>query len=583
MIGRICRVTACAATVLALGMVLVATPAMATELTNWAVWGYLTPKKTNEPVNLPKGSTFNGSISVFFNSESEVSGTASGTIYVPPFKTTVKLGGLVPTEVGVTFTQVGPAAGTITGLPAADCAGTHFGGDCVNFSVTAHADVGLTAVGLLGIDAPAECETSEPITFPMSTTAALGELIGEGAHFKGTVTIPSIKCAGLDGIAEGALLTEVMSGPENQYNLHIGPEEPSAPTITSEGATSVSQVSAMLNATVVPHGEELTNCHFEYGPTTSYGESRPCRWIPRAGDVVQATASGLGEGAPYHYRVVATNPLGTSYGADETFTTLSSSVAPQYGTCRALKHGSYSDSNCVHMSAKAGKGSYEYYPGPAPSCVAKKKGDYNNAACTEKAAKSKKGSYEKTGGAGFSVTTGSVTLEAPELARTVVCTAGSGSGEVTGASSGTERIKLTGCESSGKSCTSEGANSTPSGEKGVIESNLLRTRLLGPVEGAAWTQLTSAEHEPYVSEFSCEGTVFRTSGSLSGVQLGDVSESSATSTTTFTYGSPDLSGGEQAILTSVSENGGSSWVGPDPSWELMKATITAASPIEIRP
>ena len=52
-------------------------------------------------------------------------------------------------------------------------------------------------------------------------------------------------------------------------------------------------------------------------------------------------------------------------------------------------------------------------------------------------------------------------------------------------------------------------NSTPSGEKGVIESNLLRTRLLGPVEGAAWTQLTSAEHEPYVSEFSCEGTVFR--------------------------------------------------------------------------
>ena len=27
---------------------------------NWAVWGSLTPKKLNEPVVLPKGSTFNG-------------------------------------------------------------------------------------------------------------------------------------------------------------------------------------------------------------------------------------------------------------------------------------------------------------------------------------------------------------------------------------------------------------------------------------------------------------------------------------------------------------------------------------------
>ena len=40
-----------------------------------------------------------------------------------------------------------------------------------------------------------------------------------------------------------------------------------------------------------------------------------------------ASASGLAAGATYHYRVVATNELGTTYGSDQTFTTLTAEQA----------------------------------------------------------------------------------------------------------------------------------------------------------------------------------------------------------------------------------------------------------------
>ena len=42
---------------------------------------------------------------------------------------------------------------------------------------------------------------------------------------------------------------------------------------------------------------------------------------------VWASASGLAPGSTYHYRVVATSELGTSYGLDQTFTMLTAEQA----------------------------------------------------------------------------------------------------------------------------------------------------------------------------------------------------------------------------------------------------------------
>jgi hypothetical protein len=569
-----------------------AAPALAgLPLENWAVWGSLTPKKINEPVILPKGSTYNGEIALTKLTETEVEGTAKGSLFVPPFVAPVKLVGLLPTEVHITFKQVGTAEGLILPAAASTCAGERFAGLCATLEVTAKADIGITEAGLLGIGVPTECETSEPVTFALSDTLSLGELLESGARFKGTTTIPSIKCGGLSGIVVGALLTELMSGPDNPYAINLGPHEPAAPAAVTEPASSVSQISAMLRGTVDPDGEEVSDCHFEYGSSSSYGASVPCVSRQGAGNNVSATLTGLGEGSTYHYRVVATNPLGTSYGADQAFTTLGPAGAPEYGQCAAQKKGNYADSNCTRMAEKKGqpvehKGGYEWVAGPAASCVAQKKGQYTDSSCTTRAAKAGKGSYETAPGPGYASTSGTVTLETPGFGRTITCAASTAEGRITGLSSGVDRVTFTGCESAGKRCSSEGPNSTPSGIAGVIVTNLLDTRLLGPVEGQVWTELASAEHGPYVAEFGCEGPLLRTSGSVSGIQTGDVNVSSATSKTTFalpTGEKTETSKGEQALSTSLSESGGSSWAGPDVSSLLAVVANTAASAIEIRP
>jgi phosphodiesterase/alkaline phosphatase D-like protein len=93
----------------------------------------------------------------------------------------------------------------------------------------------------------------------------------------------------------------------------------------SEAATSITQTSATLNATVNPGGEELSECTFEYGTTTAYGQSAPCSSLPEAVEyavAVSAQITGLTANTTYHFRISATNPSGPSKGSDETFRTL---------------------------------------------------------------------------------------------------------------------------------------------------------------------------------------------------------------------------------------------------------------------
>jgi hypothetical protein len=586
------RLAVLSATVgVAAAMSVAAAPAWAgfsTSFVNWAVSGSLTPKKLNEPVVLPKGSTFNGVSEIQTLTPTELDGTVNGALYVPPFKTTLKLGGVVPSEVGVTFTEVGKSTGTLSeGAPGA-CAGSPYSGACATMKVTSKAIIGITVVGLLGIDVPTECHTSEPVVFNLSTTLTLGELLDVGPHFSGTTTIPSIKCEGLSGLVLGALITELMSGPENPYALYIAPREPAAPTVQTEEAAAVSQVSARMTGKVDPNGASLTSCKLEYGESTSYGSSAPCQsppesvYFPFAGNSFYGQASRLREGTEYDYRIVATNSQGTSYGSNQTFETLGSAGAPEYGQCVAQKDGNYSESGCVSVAEKKGepdhKGKYEWLPGPAAACLPHKKGNYTDSSCATKAAKARKGTYEKEPGPGFTSTTEAVTLETTSLGHAVTCATSTAAGEVTGTSTGVERITFTGCEMSGKRCASEGTDGTASGQAGVIVTNLLDTRLLGPVSGQVWTQIVSAEHQPYVAEFGCEGKLFRTSGSIAGIQEGNVDTSTHTSTTAFAVES-----GEQALYTALSENAGKTWGGPDPSNVVTVAENTAAAATEIKP
>ena len=148
--------------------------------------------------------------------------------------------------------------------------------------------------------------------------------------------------------------------------------EPAAAAGETQPASSVTQTSATLNATVNPDGGEVSECKFEYGFTASYGTGAPCSSLPGSGEspvVVSAMVARLKANTTYHFRVVATNPNGTSYGEDREFTTLR---GPEVGRCvtvasekvgtKTVYRGGFKAADCVVASATK-TGRYEWEPG----------------------------------------------------------------------------------------------------------------------------------------------------------------------------------------------------------------------------
>jgi hypothetical protein len=102
---------------------------------------------------------------------------------------------------------------------------------------------------------------------------------------------------------------------------------PNPPTAETAAASSLAATSAMLGATVNPNGGEVSDCRFEYGTTIAYGSTVSCASLPGSGSspiAVLADVTGLTASTTYHFRIVATNSGGTSEGADQIFTTPSS-------------------------------------------------------------------------------------------------------------------------------------------------------------------------------------------------------------------------------------------------------------------
>ncbi|HSZ70739.1 MAG TPA: hypothetical protein VK756_10295 [Solirubrobacteraceae bacterium] len=98
------------------------------------------------------------------------------------------------------------------------------------------------------------------------------------------------------------------------------------PSVVTKAASSVTQISAALNATVDPNGGEVSDCHFEYGTSASYGSDVPCSSLPGSGAepvAVSSPLNGLSPNTTYYFRIVATNPGGESKDTlGQTFKTL---------------------------------------------------------------------------------------------------------------------------------------------------------------------------------------------------------------------------------------------------------------------
>jgi hypothetical protein len=95
------------------------------------------------------------------------------------------------------------------------------------------------------------------------------------------------------------------------------------PDVTTGEASEVRpQGSATVAGVVNPDGTEVTDCHFDYGPTTEYAKAAPCEQTAGSGTeavAVTTKLSGLEPGATYHFRLQASNENGTNFGQDQTF------------------------------------------------------------------------------------------------------------------------------------------------------------------------------------------------------------------------------------------------------------------------
>ena len=258
---------------------------------------------------------------------------------------------------------------------------------------------------------------------------------------------------------------------------------PNPPTVTTGPASGVSQTVATLNAEVNPNGAEVSECKLEYGPTASYGTSTPCNPSPGSGSstvAVSASLSGLTPSTTYHYRVVATNLGGVSYGADETVTMLA--APPEFGRCVKVARGKgkYASSNCT----RAGESnSYEWKPGA------------------------------------LDVTFTTELASAPLILETsggsrVTCAGATSTGLYTGAKEvGEVLLRLTGCERSGEPCSSGLASgeivSTPL--EGVLGVEKLGTTSITNKIGI---DLFAAGNAGPVMEFSCATTTVSIHGSV---------------------------------------------------------------------
>lgn len=102
-----------------------------------------------------------------------------------------------------------------------------------------------------------------------------------------------------------------------------------APVVSAGAASGVGVDAATLNGSVDPKGRDTTY-HFEYGLTTAYGSATPNTAAGSGLGEVAAIAgvSGLTASTSYHFRLVASNAVGTTKTQDAVFTTAAAPPPP---------------------------------------------------------------------------------------------------------------------------------------------------------------------------------------------------------------------------------------------------------------
>ena len=259
-------------------------------------------------------------------------GTTTGYGSTAPLSPAPAGSGTVAVEVDEQIAALTPGTTYHFRLKAVNANGTALGDDMTFTTPALPEAVTTAATALTGTGARLNGTvdpngTATTYRFEYGTTTAYGSFAPADPADAGSGTAPAVVGEDLAGLEPGTtyhyrlVATSAGGVSEGQDQEFTTPLPPGA---TTEPATAVTQVEAVLNALVDANGS-ATTYQFEYGPSTAYGSAAPAK--PAAAgagpDVVQVSESiaGLAPATTYHFRVLAVSAGGTTAGADRTFTT----------------------------------------------------------------------------------------------------------------------------------------------------------------------------------------------------------------------------------------------------------------------
>jgi phosphodiesterase/alkaline phosphatase D-like protein len=239
------------------------------------------------------------------------------TLPDPPVVTTGAASGITQTEADI--------AGTVDPSGAATTCAVEYGTTTAYGSTAPCASDPGSGTGAVPVDAPLSgLDPGTTYHYRMVATNAGGTVNGDDATFDTAITPPVV--------------------------------------FSIAGASSVTQTAAHVAGTVNPKGN-ATTCQFEYGTTTGYGSVAPCTADPGSGThavSVSADVTGLTVGTAYHFRLVATNPGGTTQGDDHTFSTLPDPPVVTTGAASGVTQSAASLAGTVNPSGVATTCQFEY-------------------------------------------------------------------------------------------------------------------------------------------------------------------------------------------------------------------------------
>ena len=258
-----------------------------------------------------------------------------------------------PTSVDARLTGLSPNTIYYYRIEATDAWGTSYGADqtVTTTGGTQSSPPAVATGSASGVEA--DSATVAGAVNPSGTATTYHFDYGTSTNYTSQAPAPPDPSAGSGTTAQTESISLTGLSPNTVYHYRIeaanasgtnygadqtftttGGTQSSPPAVATGSASGVGVGSAIVAGAVNPNGT-ATTYHFDYGTSTNYTSQAPAPPDPSAGSgttpqTESISLTGLSPNTLYHYRIEAANAWGTSYGADQTFTTGKGSSGTPY-------------------------------------------------------------------------------------------------------------------------------------------------------------------------------------------------------------------------------------------------------------